>query len=227
MNRNKAYLFGIGVLVMFQIVSFVAPFPHTSIFWVCYVFGDVAICILGLGIKILCSHEEKLKSRFYKFPIIYISALYTIAQIILSILFMILALKVPAWIPFILFTAMLIGVLLGFVAINETNEVVERIEYRSEMNTEFLKRLKIQVASIKNCCGDVEMEKRLKNLEELIQYSDPVSNGHLQMIESDIQKKVDILEKKVSEQKTDEYNSIITDICNLIKKRNILCKETK
>ena len=115
------FLVSIGILfVIFNVISFAVPFAKSSVFWISYVFGIIAILVQVAVMKIAFSGTDTARSKVYGFPIARIGVVYAIIQIILSILFMALSAFIPFWIPLVLFVILLGISAIGFIAADAT-----------------------------------------------------------------------------------------------------------
>ena len=83
-QKQHGYLILGIIIVVFTVVSFVAPFTKTPTFWVSYVFGLVAICF-QISVWNRFIKGESLKSKFLGFPVLYIGVTYLIVQLIISL----------------------------------------------------------------------------------------------------------------------------------------------
>ena len=99
MKKRSGYLILAIVFIVFTVIAFAAPFEKTSVFWVSFVFGLLAICFqIPLWNKSL--RGESLKNNFLGFPVLYIGIAYLIIQLIVSIIIMAVP-EIPLWIAII------------------------------------------------------------------------------------------------------------------------------
>ena len=153
MKLEKKQIRGIAlfaiILVVYNILAFVIPFPKNGCFWAAWAFGLVAI-LLQIPILLLAFRNgETVKSKFYGFPIARVGVIYLIAQMIVTVLFFALAfVKCPAWIPVVISVLVLAAGLLGVIATDAARDEIERQEKTVKVNTTAMRTLQASVASI-------------------------------------------------------------------------------
>ena len=64
MRRLKWIIISIIILIVFNVIAFVAPFQKTSTFWVAYTFGVIAIILELLVNQKVQASGKTIKSRF-------------------------------------------------------------------------------------------------------------------------------------------------------------------
>lgn len=72
--------------VLFSAIAFVIPFYRGINFWIGYGFGLFAILFLGMIAYMSSSSEMPLQSRFYGWQLIGVAGIYTLTQMVVSLL---------------------------------------------------------------------------------------------------------------------------------------------
>ncbi|MCD8091197.1 MAG: hypothetical protein LUD81_11370 [Clostridiales bacterium] len=227
MKIIKDNLIFIVLLLVFQVIAFVPPFVHNTTFWFSYIFGCVSILTAMVYIKYAYRNSETLKSRFYNFPVVYVCGMYVLCQLILSIVFMALASKTYSWIGIILFAVMLGFVIIVCYSVTEAVPVIESIDVKSKQNVQFMKTTGAEIKAIRLSCEKPAIKSELAKLEELIRYSDPVSDPSLFDIENRIDELCKQLESEVDNKDEKQVLATIFQLKKTVEKRNILCKAAK
>lgn len=106
-NEIRAIAFVLIVLIAFNVVVLTLPFVMNGVFWVSYIFGMLAILLQLTVMKIAFKNGSSVKSKFYGFPIARIGAIYAITQLVVSLIFMLLAHFLPVWLPVVVCTSSL------------------------------------------------------------------------------------------------------------------------
>lgn len=217
----------IALLILFQVIAFAPPFVHNSVFWLSYIFGCISILTAMVCVNFAYRNAGTLKSKFYNFPVIYVCGMYIVCQIVLSIIFMALAEKAYSWIGIIIFTVILGFVIIVCFSVSEAVPAIESIDVKSKQNIQFMKTIGAEIKSIRISCEESAVKSELAKLEELIRYSDPVSNPSLFDIENQIGELCKKLEGEVENKNEKQSLAIIMQLKKSVEKRNILNKAAK
>ena len=226
MNREKKTLiviYAVSVAV-FLTIFFAIPFDKIATSWVAFSFAILSL-VIGLCVSLYAIKDGKnLKSKLYGFPMFRLGNYYTIAQIIVSIVFIVIAsfAEVPTWISIVTGVILLGIIIVGIVAVDNSREYIIQQESNDKIKTYAIEDLRIIIESLINKSSD---KKSIEKLAEDFKYSDPISNEKTYEIESLIASKVLDLEKVINE--NGDSSSLINEISQLLKRRNIICKETK
>ena len=220
-NRVRFYIILAIVLAIFSAIAFAAPFGHSVVFWLSYVFGVVSIAVQAYSWPKAFSGEGA-RSKVYGFPIARVTTIYMLVQLILSLIFMIAGAKVPVWIPVILYVVLLGLAVIGLIAVEVTRDEVERQETVKEVNTGKMKALRAKASAIAASCNDQEKKKALMKLAEAFRYSDPVSSDATQKLEMKLEVLMDELQESVNIELVKKIESVLSErnqLCILSKKR--------
>lgn len=229
-NRIRFYVSLAIVFALFTVISFAVPFTHNAVFWLSYVFGLVAVGVQLYSYPKAFDFEGRdVRSKFYGFPLARLTTVYLIAQLVLSLIFMILAryTGVRAWIPVVLY-ALLLGVFaIGFIAADSVKEEVERQDTVHKARVDTMRALQSKSVFIAGQCEDSETRMALNKLAESFRYSDPVSSDALREIEAGLNALVDELQNAV----LDKDNAAAQVLCRkaeaMLADRNRMCRLNK
>ena len=170
-----------------------------------------------------------MRSKFYGFPLARLTTIYLIAQLALSLLFMILGkfVEIKVWIPVVLY-AILLGVFaVGFIAADSMKEEVERQDTVHKARVDTMRALQSKSVFIASQCDDSETKKALNKLAESFRFSDPVSSDALNDIEASLNALVDELQNAV----LDKDNAAAQVLCRkaeaILADRNRMCRLNK
>ena len=86
LNKNKgiSIVGAIIVLVLFHVLAFVVPVPHTVTFWLGYSFALFA-ALLFLSTTLILFGKNTKEARFLNLPMVSIAWIYFVLQMILSV----------------------------------------------------------------------------------------------------------------------------------------------
>ena len=228
-NEKRVVIVDAIVLVMFLVIAFVVPFRMNAVFWISLVFGVLAIGVQLYVLKSAFAKGEDIRSKFYGFPIAKIGIAYMAVQVVLSLVFMILAkfLDVPVWIPVIGYILILGIAALGFIAADATRDEVEHLDNKLVVDTECMQSLRSIVYPLAGQVKDTETKKVLENLADEFKYSDPVSSEAIKEIESELTELVSELQKAVVDGDNSAVKELGKKISVALTERNRLCKLNK
>ena len=163
---------------------------------------------------------EGARSKVYGFPIARITTIYLIMQLALSLVFMLAAKWIPAWLAVILFVILLAAAIIGLISADAVRDEVERQETVRKVNTGTMKALQAKAAAIAESCADAERKKALDRLAEAFRYSDPVSSDATQKLEMKLEVLLDELQESGSPELVKKLEATLDE-------RNRLCKMSK
>ena len=225
--KNQSYLILAIVFVAYSVVAFVLPLPKNGVFWIAYVFAVIALGLQIPADQIAFSKGKGAKSKFYGFPIARIAFVYAAAQLILSLVAMLCSKFAPAWVVVILFTLMLAAASIGFIAADAMRDEIHRQDKTVAANVRLMRELQSKMRTMPSLCEDAEAKTAVTELEELMRYSDPVSNDATAAIEAELMTNVDELQAAL----VDGENEAILAMCKkctaLLGERNSLCRLNK
>jgi hypothetical protein len=219
------------IAIMFTVLAFVIPFEKKSYatFIVSYVGVLVALAVQCYVGVLVFKKSTSLRSKVYGIPVIRVSIIYLILQMITSVVLMITNafVLVPVFIP-----AIILVLLTGFAAIGVlltvgAKSIIESIEKEEKQKTAFMNNFKIEVESLENKTSDSDFNKDIHKFVEKVKYSDPMSANELVDIENEISIKYDTLKDNILNEKLDDAKKDLAEINDLVDKRNRMCKLNK
>lgn len=217
------------ILVIFSVIVFVIPFHKGGTFWIAYLAEVVAIAAQIPIFKIAYDNANNLKSRVLGFPIFRVGYIYLAVQTAVSVILFVLGSifeSFPIWIALTLCIVILAFAFVGSVATDIAREEVEKIEYTTERQISVMKQLRAESALLPSLTTDSGLKKKLEQLAEKFQFSDPVSSLELESIEAGIVQ--DLTELRSAVECSD--GSIEQKIFALEKRlaeRNLMCMQNK
>lgn len=229
MTKNEKRVIAVDaiILVVFLVISFVAPFKMNGVFWLSVILGVISIAAQLYILKSAFGQGEGPMSKFYGFPIAKIGFVYMVAQLILSLVFMAIGSFCPTWIPVIVFVVILGAACIGFIAADATRDEIECQDAVLKTNTECMQTLRSIVYPLAGQVSDQDCVKALQELADEFRYSDPVSGESIKDIEKELTALVEKLQKAVVD---DDKNSI-EELCRktnvVLTERNRMCKLKK
>ena len=219
---------GLGVLlVLYILVAFLIPFVHTALFWVSFVFTLIAFGVVGAAFYIAFIKNPDAKSRFYGFPIAKIGAIYGLVQLMAGILFMALAVYVPAWAAVLVYAIALGAAIIGLISAETVVEVIRVQDRNLKKDVSLMRGLQSKVNQMVAQCDNLDASSAVKQFAEEMRYSDPVSSEALADIEADLAAAVDELQSAAVDGDSASVKQLCRKASGILAERNRLCKLNK
>jgi hypothetical protein len=221
-------VYAIAMLV-YVVLATIIPFSKPPASWVAFAFTVLAF-IFGVAISIWAFDKGRsLVSKFYGFPVFRIGFLYTIVQILISILIFAVGafVNLPYWIGLSI-SILLLGVaLVGVIITDNARDYVDDVDAKSEKSTKTLARFNIDIADILDTCSNSELYEPLKKLNEKFKYSDQVSSPATEEKEEEIKQEIENLKNIINNESAEIVIDKIKLISNLLSSRNRVCEARK
>ena len=219
----RAIITAAVALILYVIIAFAVPFAHTAAFWLSFVFTLIAFGVVGASVYIAFFKSPDAKSRFYGFPIARIGVIYGIAQLIVGLAVMTLAMWVPAWAAIIVYAVGLGAAVIGLVGADAVVSEIQTQDTKLKANVSLMRSLQSKIGHISTLTDAAEV----KALADEFRFSDPVSSEALGEIEAELETMVDLLNAAVTSENTEEIGKICKKITATLGERNRLCKLSK
>ena len=225
-NKLRFYIVLAILFVVLSVIAFVLPFQKTATFWLSYAFAAIAIAVQIYAYP-KAFDGPTVKSKFYGFPLARVSTIYLIAQLVLSLIFMVASKWVPAWIPVVLFALLLGAAAIGFIAAEGVRDEVERQDVVHKANVTTMRALQSKAVFVASQCEDAETKKALDVFAEALRFSDPVSSDALVDIEENLTGLVEELGNAVLDKDFEAARTLCAKASTLLADRNRMCKLNK
>ena len=212
-NSTKGYVILGIIFALISIIAFVVPTMKKATFWIAYIFTAIAIVAQIVIWKNALGKEDTLKSKFLGLPVVHVSVVYLVVQIVAFAVFVAVP-ELPIWSAIIACAAILGFSVIFMIAGEAGRGEIERVEAKVQKKVFFIKELQADVELLIDREADIEIRTALQQLAEKIRFSDPMSDDTLSEIENAIT-------VKVSELKTESNRLIIIQELNsLLTERN-------
>lgn len=218
------------LLALFNVISFVSVgwagiSKYTPSFWIGYAF--ITLSFIG---QIVCAYfalkDDDIKKTFYNVSLIAASYTGLILSFVFGGLCMIISL-LPYWVG-ILLCAIVLGInVIAIIKASAVVDIVSSIDEKAKESTFFIKSLTVDAESLMSRAKSETIKAECKKVYEAIRYSDPMSNGALVSIESEITIKFSNFSDAVVSDKFNVASECATELVILIDERNKKCKLLK
>ena len=218
------------LLALFNVISFVSVgwagiSKYTPSFWIGYAF--ITLSFIG---QIVCAYfalkDNDIKKTFYNVSLIVASYTGLILSFVFGGLCMIISL-LPYWVG-ILLCAIVLGInVIAIIKASAVVDIVSSIDEKAKESTFFIKSLTVDAESLMSRAKSETIKAECKKVYEAVRYSDPMSNGALVSIESEITIKFSNFSDAVVSDKFNVASECATELVILIDERNKKCKLLK
>ena len=218
------------LLALFNVISFVSVgwagiSKYTPSFWIGYAF--ITLSFIG---QIVCAYfalkDDDIKKTFYNVSLIAASYTGLILSFVFGGLCMIISL-LPYWVG-ILLCAIVLGInVIAIIKASAVVDIVSSIDEKAKESTFFIKSLTVDAESLMSRAKSETIKAECKKVYEAVRYSDPMSNGALVSIESEITIKFSNFSDAVVSDKFNVASECATELVILIDERNKKCKLLK
>ncbi|MCC8356330.1 MAG: hypothetical protein LJU34_00485 [Oscillospiraceae bacterium] len=226
-NVFRGLLVLVIIFVVFSVIAFALPLTMNGVFWLAYLFAVVSIAVQGYALYAGFIKGDNAHSRLYGFPIARIGTVYMVAQLILSLVYMLLGTIIPVWVVIILCVVALALTLIGLIASDAVREEIQRQDTVLKKDVKTMRALQSKVRVIAGQCNDADVAQEVSAFSEALQYSDPVSSDSLADIEDSLAALVDDLEKAVLDADYVAASELCRKASAVLTERNRLCKLNK
>lgn len=223
----KKYLPAAVLFVVFLVAALAIPFDKTgTTYWVAFLF-----CVVSVGVLTFVLYrwgaDETVQSRYYRMPILRVSALYVAVQMTLGFIVMGFAPVCPVWVPLVLFVALCGAAAVGVLFSEDAKVQIEKIDDEKTDNTRRMKLLTQEMATVTGRCADPGLSQDLAALAERFRYSDPVGSTVTISVEDAMYRAVTRLKGAVAERDYAAASRLVSDLDELLEERNRLCMAYK
>ena len=226
-STKQLTLLAVIILIVFVVCSLLVPIPKNAVFWTAVGFMILPVLMTFYVINRAFGDEQNAKSRFYGFPIARVGVLYLIAQLIVSVIFIIGSNWVSVWplvvISLILFVCAVVGVM---TTTSVWNEII-RQDNKLQTDVSCMSTMRSIIDSLASQIDDPRITAVLKKLADEFKYSDPVSSASLNSVEKELESLVDKLQLAVASNRTEEIFRLCNEASCVLSERNRLCKLNK
>lgn len=226
-SKKRGYAILAIIFVVYSVIVFAAPFPMTAVFWIAYLFGVVAIAAQLYLFGVLFEKGTGAKSKFYGFPIVKIGAIYLIVQIVLSLVQMIMAKVMPAWIAVIIDVLVAAVVAVGCIAADVMRDEIERQDVQLKKDVTNMRDLQSLTASLSGLCKSDNAKKMMRQLANDFSDSDPVSSDATLEHEQELKFMVNEIQKALIDGDEKSAMNFCERVGNVLVERNRVCKRSK
>lgn len=222
MNKNKTTV-GIGLIYVillgiFNLLVFTIFKTRTNVFWLSYAFMTVAFAVQIVSM-FLSFKPGDVETAFFGIPLASFSIFYLCAALAVGMIFMIfqqvgftLAMVIQVLILAVFLIVAIISIL--------SRDAVQAISDNVKQNVVNHKSILVEVEMLAGFTSDPEVKMAVKKLADTIQYSDPMSNAAVELVEQRIMRKISELRVAIENNQTTDALQACKELELLYVERN-------
>ncbi|MBE6585676.1 MAG: hypothetical protein E7645_04015 [Ruminococcaceae bacterium] len=228
-QRGLLFLIGLIILAIYNVVVFVCFgfADHGPTFWISYGGMMLGALVAAFGISRFSTKNTIVIDWFFGYPVIRLTYIYVILELIVSTIFLILDKQVSWTLPLVI-QVILLGIYLIFIlsclfSRNASTQVVENLKSK----TANIKLLSADAQMLVEMAKSPEAQKQFKALAEEIHFSDPMSSDALEPLEHQIGNCLTDAKMLLSEGDEEGAMKSANRALFLVKERAMKCKILK
>lgn len=228
MKKNNGLIMGVFAVV-FVLFNFIVLFlveNKTPVFWVTYGFSVIAFLLLAANSFLALKRATTLNDIFFGLPLDIISGLYLSVQIASMLLFNLIPNMNIRWVVVLEVIILACYLILSMSALLAKNVVVD-IDHRQKEKVFYIKSLDAEIEGLVIRVTDLKFKKQLLDLQEVVRYSDPMSDDSLCILEQKIEAKASAMAEAIETGNLESAAALCQEIHLLFLDRNRKCKLLK
>lgn len=206
------------VFVVYNLFVFLFLNPVTPVFWVSYGFMILAFLLQIVGMY-LSFKDFSVRAVFFGIPLAQFTLFYFCAELFMSVVFMIfqsIPVKIPVFLQVVLLAVYAIVAIVSVV----TRDTVVQVEQKYQNAASNNRMNRAAVESICDMVSDPELKKQMRQLAEVIRYSDPMTSSAVAELETRIQQEIGGLQFYCQNGRLEEAKASCTMLQRLYAERN-------
>lgn len=218
-NKMLAVVGGVIVCVLYCVVTLLGFKEKEVNFWIAFGFSMIAFLNQLLLLGFSMQSESDKKNGFLGLSLWMISAIYLLAQLVVSLLFMGISVFSQTFV--VIMEVILVGlfyifIISGFIGKKEISENEKKIKVK----TANMEMLYSDIYSCELNAEDSNLKGELHKLAEEIRYSDPMSNDLLAGLEGQLMECALQIKSSIQEKRGEQATELVRKMELLLKERN-------
>lgn len=218
------------VFVVYQLIIFAVWYEsgYPAVFWICFAFTFAAFAAIFGNSMILGEQMEERKDWIFSYPILKHSIIYAAVQIIIATLFLIFGIN-DGWVFSFCVQLAVLGIYwMLTVSCYQARAVAVRVHEEARGKVRWAVEALEQAKQIADTCKIDVVRQEFKKIEEMIRFSDPVSDQMANELEKEILQLLEMAQSVVKvELQQAEALSIAKRLCLLLQERTSRCRVMK
>ena len=231
LNSKSTKLTAMGLigLITYNVLVFVifGFEDHEASFWTAYVFMMLAFGVTAVNLLAMGMNGMMVRDWLFGYPIIKHSAIYLVAEFILSIILAIFEEYVSFALAFTPQLLLLAVHLIFAISCFLSKQTIQEIKTKVDDKTRYIKLLRADTEMLASKCQNPALKEECKKFAEAVRFSDPMSNDALFELEKELALAVSDCDHAISQQNDEEAFALLKKANLLLQERNQKCKALK
>ncbi len=228
MKKDKRSYIILGIIfVAFTIIAFCVPFEKNGVFALAYIFGCVAVGLQIYFFKVAFGNGDNAKSKFYGFPVAKIGVVFLVAQLVISLIELVLADILLLWLAAVVNVLVLAVALIGSIAADMVRDAIENLDDKQKTDTTTMRNLQSMAGKIVDMNEVEELKGVLSHLKEELMCSDPVSSEATRQAEEKLRGMLDAISTALEGKEETEVKELCRKFEIELCDRNRVCRMNK
>ena len=152
-----------------------------------------------------------------------------ILQFIFDIIILLIgqAVAIKSWIIWIIEAILIAILLIGIITRDVYRDAIEEMEKKDGNKTKFIEELRVEIKVLSNNASGKQYEKEINKLNDVVRYTDPVTNKEVIELEDEILYELDNLKKAIEESRESDASSYINKLIELVNERAVRIKSLR
>lgn len=224
-NRNSTVYAAFALAIaLYSAVVWLMPWEKTGNLILSYVSTLLAFGVLFFVWKFAWADSKNAMSKFYGLPVIRVGLIYLIVQIVFSVGIMVLPGLIPGRIVLLINIGFMCLFLIGIITTKEIKTQIDSMETGQQVQTVVVKKLRAEARQLSRAFQNPATEKYLHQIEERLEYSDPVSTPELENEEKSLILMLEQIKEALQKSDLERFEKLSNQFLTELDKRNDLCK---
>ena len=192
--KKLSLILNLIFLFAFNLLAFVIPFNRDTIFVINLISVNITMILNLLFIIIYMNSKQKTKNRFLNLSILNLNYIFICLAIIIFIIFNIIPIT-KLWIPLTIDIILIMAIVVINTCLNKSVKYIEDYDKKVKQNKKYLNLIQLEVELLFQKELNLDVKNKLKELLDVIKYSDPMSVEEVKDLELVISNKIEYLKK--------------------------------
>lgn len=193
-------------------------------FGIVLVFSLLAILAQIYTVHTVMKSQLPAKDRVYDFPMIRVSVLYLLIQLLTSLLIVGFSAKIPAFAAIIIEIVILAIAVIAFYAVKVTQKEILRQDAQLKKELSKMEELQTRINLLISQCEEEQIRGMIQKLSEEVRYSNPISRDISEEIEEELEVLFTDIETRVLDGDVENTTELCSRMKGLLRERDRICK---
>lgn len=196
-------------------------------FGIIFAFSLLAILAQIYTVHTVMKSQLSAKDRVYDFPMIRVSILYLLIQLLASVLMVAFSAKIPVIAAIIIEIVILAIAVIAFYAVKVTQKEILRQDAQLKKELSKMEELQTRINLLISQCEEEQIRAVIQKLSEEVRYSNPISGDISEEIETELDVLFTDIETRALAGDVENTIELSRRMKGLLRERDRICKYGK